>query len=256
MKSNLPPLLPDMGSNPIKESLPDITRYHDQPFCLETPFSGEDKRFLNGIAALLPGLSALLGRHCEIVLNSLEDPAHSVIASHNATISHREPGTPVSEHGLDVIKEIISSKNGFLCHYPRGLKGERVKSAIIPIVNAQGRCLGALTLGLNLDMPLADFMQEFYPQVAPEGGGATVFGSSPANVVGELITQFENEANFEKGLKQRDRVKFIVTRLEQHGIFQLREAVTEASKRLGVNHGTIYMHLRALRGKEKSSPKA
>jgi predicted transcriptional regulator YheO len=254
MKRNIPPLFPNMGSNPIKESKPDAGKYRGKPFYLGQPFSDEDKRFLQGVASLLPGLSALLGRHCEIVLNSLEDPARSVVASHNAALSHRNVGTPISEHGLTVVSDILSSGDSFLCHYPRGLKGERVKAVIIPVLNAEGRCLGALTAGINLEMPLADFMKEYYPQISPETGAVTVFGSSPVNVIDELVTRFANEAHFEKGLKQRDRVKFIVNRLEQHGIFQLREAIGEVSRRLGVNHGTTYMHLRAIRGKNKRQP--
>lgn len=238
----------NIPENPIKSSTLELDKYDGPPFFISEPFTDEDRRFLKGIASLLPGISALLGKHCEIVLNSLEDPAHSVTASHNANISQRFVGTPISEHGLDVIRSILDKKQAFQCGFPRGLKGERVKSAIIPVLNADGRCLGALTLGLNLEVSLADFMQENYPQVSFEQNSTTVFGSSPAGIIDGLVTSLENEARFKKNLKQRDRVKYIVGKLEQQGIFQLREAVAEVSRRLGVSSGTVYMHLRALRG--------
>ncbi len=220
------------------------------PFYLGQPFSDEDHHLLGLVAATLPGLSAMLGSHCEVVLNSLENPAHSVIASYNANVSGRKVGTPITAHGLRVINGILAKGENHLCQYPRGPKGQRIKSAVIPLLNPNGRCLGTLSIGLNLEMPLADFMQENYPPINNGQDNVMVFGGSPEGLIEEYVTRFEHEANFEKGLKKRERVRFIVQKLEQHGVFQLRDAVAEVSRKLELNPGTVYMHLRELRKKD------
>ena len=43
------------------------------------PFTDEDRTIINSYKAVVDGVSALIGEHCEIVLHSLEDIEHSAI---------------------------------------------------------------------------------------------------------------------------------------------------------------------------------
>ena len=43
------------------------------------PFTDEDRAILISYKAVVDGVSALIGKHCEIVLHSLEDIEHSAI---------------------------------------------------------------------------------------------------------------------------------------------------------------------------------
>ena len=43
------------------------------------PFTDEDRAILISYKAVVDGVSALIGEHCEIVLHSLEDIEHSAI---------------------------------------------------------------------------------------------------------------------------------------------------------------------------------
>lgn len=56
------------------------------------PFTDEDHAIINSYKAVVDGVSALIGEHCEIVLHSLEDIEHSAICIANGHNTNRQVG--------------------------------------------------------------------------------------------------------------------------------------------------------------------
>ena len=76
---------------------------HDKPI-----FTDEDRTILNSYKAVVDGVSALIGEHCEIVLHSLEDIEHSAICIANGHNTNRQVGSPITD--LALLYEICKAR--------------------------------------------------------------------------------------------------------------------------------------------------
>ena len=65
------------------------------------PFTDEDRTILISYKAVVDGVSALIGEHCEIVLHSLEDIEHSAICIANGHNTNRQVGSPITDLALN-----------------------------------------------------------------------------------------------------------------------------------------------------------
>ena len=73
---------------------------------IEITLTSVDKAILNSYAAMVPGLSAYLGAHYEIVLHSLASLSNSVIAICNGHHTGRAVGSPITDLALQMLSEI------------------------------------------------------------------------------------------------------------------------------------------------------
>lgn len=224
--------------------------YTDFPLAVGQPFTPEDRQRMDAVAALIPGLSALLGEHCEIVLNSLENPEHSVLAAIHADISRRTEGSFISRRGVDTIRQILGAGRTHHRYFPTGPEGQRIKAVIIPILNDAGRCLGTLSIGMSLEVSLSEFIRENSPEPAGHPSGQELFGGEPATIIERALGDARQAAMRDPEVKARDRVRHVVRALHAKGIFKLRDAVGVVSAGLGVSPATIYLHLRDIKKEE------
>lgn len=217
--------------------------FSGSPFFLGREFSAQDREIIVAVKNLTPMLSGLLGRHCEIVVHSLEDPGHAVIAAANADITHRKIGDPITRVGLETI---LSKTNGNNVYFCRGQRGEQLKVGITPIVNKNGRILGSLSIGWNLDAPFADFIGDFSASSSNNVEENRIWGYGPVNIE-DIIEEVCNNINAKKALPGKLKAKFIITELYHKGIFNYRNAVKLVSEQTGISVMTVYWHLREIR---------
>ncbi len=214
------------------------------PFFLGTPFTVEDRAMIRSAASLVPGLSALLGRHCEIIVHSLEDPAHATVAAANETLSRRTVGSPIQRQGLVVLRDATQGKTA--PYFGRSERGQKLKAVVIPIVNGRGRCLGSISLAINLDAPINDFLSAFTPSSETPQEENRIFGSSPTGIDDEVDAAVRL-ADERFGRKDRSRAKAVISDLYEKGIFNIRGAVQTVSEKTGISPITVYWHLRELK---------
>ena len=229
------------SSHEFDPTLPE--RFSGAPFFLGTPFSDEDRAIMNSIAALVPTLSTLLGKHCEIVVHSLEDPAHAVIASANARLSHRELGNPIQQEGMETLLEKMERKEAYFC---RGRAGQRLKVDISPVMNAHGRCLGSLSIALNLEAPFIDIVSQLSPEEVHNREEMRIWGTGPVKLE-DMIAKTCAEVDARHGISGRNRAKRIIAELYGKGVFNHRNAVPLVSEYTGISTVTVYWHLRELK---------
>ena len=72
------------------------------------PFTDEDHAIINSYKAVVDGISALIGEHCEIVLHSLEDIEHSAICIANGHNTNRQVGSPITDLALRSLRNMES----------------------------------------------------------------------------------------------------------------------------------------------------
>lgn len=87
------------------------------------PFTDEDRTILNSYIAVVEGVSALIGDHCEIVLHSLEDLEHSAMYIANGHNTNRKVGSPITDFALKSL---------------RSMQTENVSKPILPAPKAAG----------------------------------------------------------------------------------------------------------------------
>ena len=220
-----------------------LERFSQAPFFLGTPFSDEDRAIMNSVAALVPTLSTLLGKNCEIVVHSLEDPEHSVIASANARLSLRNVGDPIQQEGLETVLEKIDKREAYFC---RGRAGQRLKVGISPVMNAHGRCLGSLSIALNLEAPFIDIVSQLSPEEVHNREEMRIWGTGPVKLE-DIIAKTCAEVDARHGISGRNRAKRIIAALHEKGVFNHRNAVPLVSSYTGISTVTVYWHLRELK---------
>ncbi len=214
------------------------------PFFLGTPFSDSDRAMVRAIADLVPTLSGLMGRHCEIIVHSLEDPEHAAVAAANASLSNRTLRSAIQRGGLLTLREKMES--GSEAYFCRSVLGQRLKAAVYPIVNAQGRCLGGLSIALNIDTPFFDLVHSLISGDGRQKEQTRIFGSGPVDLR-QAVGEAAAHADSELGKNHRNRAKFIITELYKSGMFNYRGAVQAVSELTGISPVTVYWHLRDLK---------
>lgn len=220
-----------------------LEQFSQAPFFLGTPFSEEDRAIMQGIAALVPTLSTLLGKHCEIVVHSLEEPEHAVIASANALLSQRKVGDPIQQEGLETLLEKIDKREAYFC---RGKAGQRLKVGISPVMNPHGRCLGSLSIALNLEAPFIDIVSQLSPEEVHAREEMRIWGTGPVRLE-DVIAETCAAVDAKYGISGRNRAKRIIAELYEKGIFNHRNAVPLVSSHTGIAPVTVYWHLRELK---------
>ncbi len=216
------------------------------PFFLGTPFSDKDRALVRSYSDMVPKLSSLLGRHCEILVHSLEDPAHCIVAAANTSISGRKVGDPARREGIQNLLSKMEEKDAYFC---RGQNAQHLKVALFPILNAEGRCLGSFTIAMNLDAPISEVVQAMSPE-AQGGEEMRIFGIGPIRL-DEVIakTCAEVEAS---GVSVRNRSKCIISELQEKGVFNYRGSVELVSRYTSISPVTVYWHLREMKKKKSA----
>ncbi|MGL4734107.1 MAG: helix-turn-helix transcriptional regulator [Enterovibrio sp.] len=218
------------------------------------PVSEQDKMILNSYAAVVDGLAALIGQHCEIVLHSLADLNNSVIKIANGQNTGRQVGSPITDHALKMLKDIEGSQKNFSQAYFSRSKGNTLmKSITVAIRNAEQKIIGLLCLNINLDAPFSQILQSFIPQNPLESAVSSVnFASDVVELVDSTVERTISEINADSNVSNHLKNKQIVVDLYDKGIFDIKDAINRVAERLNISKHTVYLYIRQRRGEEET----
>ena len=85
----------------------------------------------------MDGLALYLGEGYEFVLHSLEDLSHSVVKIINGHYSNRKPGAPITDFGLNLLRDLEQKQKPEPQVYFNYQNGTLLKSTTIPILAEQ-----------------------------------------------------------------------------------------------------------------------
>ena len=212
----------------------------------EHPFADEDRAILNSYRAVVEGVSALIGNHCEIVLHSLEDLEHSAICIANGHNTNRQEGSPLTDLAL---KSLHNMKTDSVSkpYFTRIKNGGLMKSVTIAIRNKNQRIIGLLCININLDVPLSQFIQALMPS-NPMGETSSVnFASSVEELVSQTVDHTIEEVNADRLVANNNKNRQIVVSLFEKGIFDIKDAINLVADRLDISRHTVYLYIRQIK---------
>jgi predicted transcriptional regulator YheO len=208
--------------------------------------SRENRLLLREGRKIVEALGQTLAPLVEVVLHDLTAPEHSVVAISN-NLSGREVGDAATEMGLARITDA-----GFpevVANYPnRFPDGRPVKSTSIGLKNSAGEyvaaiclnmdvsLLGAVTAGLG-QLMRADAVAPVAETLGPLGSGEA---RESVRVALERFAAARNTTPIGMTLAQRREA---VRELADSGHLNLRHALAEVARTLGVARSTVYTYL-------------
>ena len=214
------------------------------------PFTDEDRTIINSYKAVVDGVSALIGEHCEIVLHSLEDIEHSAICIANGHNTNRQVGSPITDLALRSLRN-MQSESVSKPYFTRTKGSVLMKSVTIAIRNKAQRIIGLLCININLDVPISQFVQAFMPTEKTEETSAVNFASSVEDLVNQTIEKTIEEVNTDRMVANNTKNRQIVLSLYEKGIFDIKDAINLVAERLDISHHTVYLYIRQIKHEQE-----
>ncbi len=224
----------------------------ESDFIEVNPFTVQDRVILKSYEAVVDGLAALIGQHCEIVLHSLEDLNTSAIKIANGENTGRQVGSPITDLALRMLRDIEGSERNFSRAYFTRAKGNTLmKSITVAIRNADNRVIGLLCININLDAPFSQVLQAFMPtEEARQAVSSVNFASDVDELVDQTVERTIEEINADKSVSNNTKNRQIVMELYDKGIFDIKDAINRVADRLNISKHTVYLYIRQRKGEE------
>ncbi|WP_040976050.1 helix-turn-helix transcriptional regulator [Necropsobacter massiliensis] len=216
------------------------------------PFTDEDRIILNSYVAVVEGVSALIGSHCEIVLHSLEDLEHSAICIANGHNTHRKVGSPITDFALKSLRS-MHTENVSKPYFTRAKGNGLMKSVTIAIRNKNRRIIGLLCININLDVPVSQFLQALMPTTQPNQAPEVNFASSVEELVAQTIEQTIEEVTADRQVSNNNKNRQIVLSLYEKGIFDIKDAIHLVAERLDISRHTVYLYIRQIKQEQEET---
>ena len=210
---------------------------------------------LEAVAQIIPWLQQMLGARYEVILHDLSHVENSIVCL-EGDVTHRKIGGPATDYLLKLIREGGDQAENSV-NYKNVLPDGRVlRSTTIFIRNDEGGIVGSLCLNQDLtDYIVAKNLLEdavsFAPPEAesPRETFAQDISEVMESVVDTEVSLFQKPVAY---MQKEDKL-VIVSKLEQKGIFAVKNAVEYVAECLGVSNFTVYNYLKEVRGKAKNA---
>jgi len=211
----------------------------DNPFKL----SKDDKAVLHQLSIIVESVARTLGDSCEVVLHSLEDLSHSVVAIAHGHVTGRNLGSPMTDLGVEILREANSSNKDVIGSYYSKLPDGRILKSVTSLIkNTQGKPIGVFCINVDLSVPFLDFMKGFLPESTQD-----IVEHFPATMEELVSTTLEIAMHRVSGLSNispSDRNRMIVAQLYEKGIFKVTGAIDIVAKKIGVSRYSVYNYIR------------
>lgn len=208
-----------------------------------------DNIILNKYKALVKFLGEVFGDNCEIVLHDLTDCEKSIIAIENGHISGRKKGDPLTDLALKFIKDKDLSTKDYITNYTGKTKlDHNLRSSTYFIKNDDGKIIGMLCININIsDLIYAKKIldnlilgkEEDKKQNIPN----EMFTNSIEELVDSIIEDVIDEIPVSPERMTADEKTEIVKKLDDRGVFLLKNAIPKISTILKSSEATIYRYL-------------
>jgi predicted transcriptional regulator YheO len=206
-----------------------------------------DYQILESYKILAEGLADYLGDGYEIVVQSLGNLEHSVIKILNGSHTGRKEGSPITDLGLTMVKNM--SEPGapkHMTYFNKTPKCEPLKSCSIAITGEKGNIIGLLCLNFYVNTPLSDIITRLVPNNTSSPN--TSYAESFVEDVDELLKISLKEASDlvynDRSIATSNKNKEIISILNDKGIFNFKDSVVKIADMMGISKNTVYMHIR------------
>lgn len=212
-------------------------------------FTDKDRCTLHSYISVINGLSNYFGSGYEIVLHSLEDLEHSVIAIVNGDHTGRKVGHPITDLALKMLADIESNQSAdYIAYSSFNKKGEPLKSTTIAIRGENDRIIGLICINFYMNTPLYDIMKSLTDLNQDSNASrAERFTDNTSELISESVEKAREQILADHSIPASLRNKAIVRRLYDQGIFNLKDSVIQVADALSISKNTVYLHLRSFK---------
>ncbi|VTU07783.1 YheO domain-containing protein [Actinobacillus porcinus] len=216
----------------------------------QRPFTDEDRTIINSYRAVVDGVSALIGSHCEIVLHSLENLEHSAIYIANGHNTNRQEGSPITDRALQSLHN-MKTDSVSKPYFTRAKSNGLMKSVTIAIRNSNQRIIGLLCININLEVPVSQFIQALMPTNDNNETSIVNFASSVEDLVIQTMEQTIEEITADRHVANNNKNRQIVMSLFEKGIFDIKDAINLVAERLDISRHTVYLYIRQIKQEQE-----
>lgn len=216
----------------------------------QRPFTDEDRTIINSYRAVVDGVSALIGNHCEIVLHSLENLERSAIYIANGHNTNRQEGSPITDRALQSLHN-MKTDSVSKPYFTRAKSNGLMKSVTIAIRNSSQRIIGLLCININLEVPVFQFIQALMPMNDNNETSIVNFASSVEDLVIQTMEQTIEEVTSDRYVANNNKNRQIVISLFEKGIFDIKDAINLVAERLDISRHTVYLYIRQIKQEQE-----
>ncbi len=210
---------------------------------------------LEAVAQVIPSLRQMLGPRYEVILHDLSHVESSIVML-EGDVTHRKIGGPATDYLLKLMREGGDCAANSINYKNMLPDGRVLRSSTIFIRDDEGKIIGSLCFNQDLtDYVVARNLLEEVTSFgapadeAPKETFAQDISEVMESVVDTEVSLFQKPVAY---MQKEDKLG-IVARLEQKGIFAVKNAVEYVAECLGVSNFTIYNYLKEVRGRAKLS---
>ena len=218
----------------------------------EVKLSSRDKAHLDTLAEVVESIALAMGQSTEVVLHSFEDLGHSMLRIANSHISGRQPGSPMTDRGLEILHRRETLGDGPLCYFVRNEEGRTMRIITQVVRNPEGKMIGLLGINTDLSRPFLEHIRGFVP--SSEEPSEVIVERFPPTVQdlihGMLADSAKKHQNRGFG-RSGERARRIVSDLYRRGVFDVRGTVGLVAKELGLSRHSVYNYIREARLEEE-----
>ncbi|MEA3313796.1 MAG: PAS domain-containing protein [Caldisericota bacterium] len=218
--------------------------------------SKEDEAIIKALKPVTKGITALLGKDCEVVLHSFMGSQHSIIAIENGEITNRKIGSSLTNSGLEILNKAIQNNKEIVGPY-KGISpaGIPLRSVTIPIRNRKGKLIASLCLNMNLTavISLDEFLKPLTQFTENKTLSKDISKNTSHSTIGLMKKIFDEVAydtSIKNNLPTSQKNKLIVKKLCKRQFFQIKNSVEFIANKLNVSQFTIYNYIREIKKSE------
>ena len=205
-------------------------------------FSETDHVIFRAYCNIAEAVAKLIGKHCEVVVHSLEDPRHSAVKVINGNISGRAVGAPLTNLCFDLIKDSEESGSDILGpYYSIKTEGKTIRSITAIIRGKNDRVIGLICFNMDLSCPFDSMMNEYLPQTLDI---AEIYPQTVEELIHHMLNDAMIHANELKNVSPLEKNVASIQIMIEKGLFNFKGAVDIVAHELGISRTTVYNYLR------------
>lgn len=207
--------------------------------------------YLEQYKPMVKFLAEVLGGNCEVVLHDVSNFENSIIAIENGQISGRKVGDSLTDLALNVLKDQKRLDNDYFTNYNgRTFDNRRLKSSTYFIKN-DDQVKGMLCVNIDVSkyVEARDLLDSFIGSSSQlekkedSENFSEKFTSSIEELINSIIeNHISNSAIHPKRMTAAER-KEITKKLDNKGVFLLKNSVSKVAEKLYTSEATVYRYL-------------
>lgn len=218
---------------------------------------------LAAASGLLPAVVAAVGPNCEVVLHDFSRLPNSIVAL-SGNVTGRTVGGPMTDFGLELIRSGATNED-ILGYETYAQDGRRLRSSTTFVRDAAERIIGCICINFDVSSLLSArsaLDAVLTPTALSDTHSSTdaklpireTFAASVEELTVRAVREEILRMDVPVELMQKRHKLEVVKRLDERGLFLIRDAVDYVAAALATSRYTIYKYLSQLQINPTAAP--